>query len=100
MSKFDLWLIIGLIGQVMFSMRFILQWVASERHKKSVIPISFWYFSIAGSLLLLAYSIHRQDPVFIIGQSLGCVIYFRNLVLIDRDKRNNLAAQENLQPDE
>ncbi|MCK9289941.1 MAG: lipid-A-disaccharide synthase N-terminal domain-containing protein [Bacteroidales bacterium] len=100
MSKFDLWLIIGLIGQVMFSMRFILQWIASERHKKSVIPISFWYFSIAGSLLLLAYSIQRQDPVFILGQSLGCVIYFRNLVLIDRDKRNNLAAQENLQPDE
>jgi len=99
MSKFDLWLIIGLIGQVMFSMRFILQWIASERHKKSVIPISFWYFSIAGSLLLLAYSIQRQDPVFILGQSLGCVIYFRNLVLIDRDKRNNLAAQENLQPD-
>lgn len=100
MSKFDLWLIIGLIGQVMFSMRFILQWIASERHKKSIIPISFWYFSIAGSLLLLAYSIQRQDPVFILGQSLGCVIYFRNLVLIDRDKRNNLAAQENLQPDE
>ncbi|OGK10859.1 MAG: lipid A biosynthesis protein [Candidatus Riflebacteria bacterium GWC2_50_8] len=100
MSKFDMWLIIGLIGQVMFSMRFILQWIASERHKKSVIPISFWYFSIAGSILLLAYSIHRQDPVFIIGQSLGCVIYFRNLVLIDRDKRNTLAAQENLQSDE
>lgn len=100
MSKFDMWLIIGLIGQVMFSMRFILQWIASERHKKSVIPISFWYFSIAGSILLLAYSIHRQDPVFILGQSLGCVIYFRNLVLIDRDKRNTLAAQENLQSDE
>ena len=100
MSKFNLWLIIGLVGQVMFSMRFILQWIASERHKKSVIPISFWYFSIAGSLLLLAYSIHRQDPVFILGQSLGCVIYFRNLVLIDRDKRNTLAAQETIQPDE
>lgn len=100
MSKFDMWLIIGLIGQVMFSMRFILQWIASEKHKKSIIPISFWYFSIAGSILLLAYSIHRQDPVFILGQSLGCVIYFRNLVLIDRDKRNTLAAQENLQSDE
>ncbi|PKL42035.1 MAG: lipid A biosynthesis protein [Candidatus Riflebacteria bacterium HGW-Riflebacteria-1] len=100
MSKFDLWLIIGLVGQVMFSMRFILQWIASEKHKKSVIPISFWYFSIAGSILLLAYSIHRKDPVFILGQSLGCVIYFRNLVLIDRDKRNTLAAHENMQPDE
>ncbi|HAE37026.1 MAG TPA: lipid A biosynthesis protein [Candidatus Riflebacteria bacterium] len=100
MSKFDLWLIIGLVGQVMFSMRFILQWIASEKHKKSVIPISFWYFSIAGSILLLAYSIHRRDPVFILGQSLGCVIYFRNLVLIDRDKRNTLAAHETMQPDE
>ncbi|PKL43326.1 MAG: lipid A biosynthesis protein [Candidatus Riflebacteria bacterium HGW-Riflebacteria-2] len=100
MSKFDLWLIIGLIGQVMFSMRFIVQWIASERHKKSVIPISFWYFSIAGSFLLLAYSIHRMDPVFILGQSLGSVIYFRNLVLIGRDKRNTLAAQEAALPDE
>lgn len=100
MSKFDLWLIIDLVGQIMFSMRFIIQWIASERHKKSVIPISFWYFSIAGSFLLLAYSIHRMDPVFILGQSLGSVIYFRNLVLIGRDKRNTLAAQTAELPDE
>lgn len=87
MSSFDLWLIVGLLGQLLFSMRFLVQWVASEKHKKSIIPISFWYFSIGGSFLLLAYAIKRQDPVFILGQSMGFVIYIRNLVLIDREKR-------------
>ena len=100
MSKFDLWLIIGLGGQLLFTLRFFVQWLASEREKKSVVPVSFWYFSIGGSFLLLAYAIHREDPVFIIGQSMGFIIYFRNLVLIDRDKRNSLAAQETLQADE
>ena len=88
MSKFDLWLIVGLLGQLLFSLRFFVQWLASEREKRSIVPISFWYFSIGGSFLLLAYSIQRRDPVFIIGQSMGFVIYIRNLVLIDREKRN------------
>jgi lipid-A-disaccharide synthase-like uncharacterized protein len=61
--------------------------MASERQKKSVVPISFWYFSLSGSFLLLAYAIHRQDPVFILGQSLGFIIYIRNLVLINREKK-------------
>jgi lipid-A-disaccharide synthase-like uncharacterized protein len=100
MKNFDLWLIIGLFGQLMFSMRFIVQWIASEKNKKSVVPISFWYFSIAGSFTLLIYSIHRMDPVFILGQSLGSIIYFRNLVLIDRDKRNSLAGAETMPSDE
>lgn len=94
MSKFDLWLIVGLLGQLLFSMRFLVQWVASEKHKKSIIPISFWYFSIGGSFLLLAYAIKRQDPVFILGQSMGFVIYIRNLVLIDREKRGLAISNE------
>jgi len=89
MSRFNLWLIIGLTGQLLFSLRFFVQWLASEKEKKSVIPVSFWYFSLAGSFLLLAYAIHREDPVFIIGQSMGFVIYIRNLMLIDSNKRNN-----------
>lgn len=87
MTRFDLWLIVGFLGQLLFSMRFLVQWVASEREKKSIIPISFWYFSIGGSFLLLAYAIKRQDPVFILGQSMGFIVYIRNLVLIDREKR-------------
>ncbi len=94
MSRFDLWLIVGLLGQLLFSMRFLVQWVASERHKKSIIPVSFWYFSIGGSFLLLAYAIKRQDPVFILGQSMGFVIYIRNLVLIDREKRGLAISNE------
>lgn len=91
MSSFNLWLIVGFTGQILFSLRFFVQWLASEKQKKSVIPVSFWYFSIGGSLLLLLYAIHRQDPVFILGQSMGFVIYFRNLVLIDREKKGTLS---------
>lgn len=80
------WLIVGFVGQALFSMRFLLQWVQSERAKKSVIPIAFWYFSLGGSLVLLAYAIHRQDPVFILGQAAGIVIYLRNLFLISRER--------------
>jgi lipid-A-disaccharide synthase-like uncharacterized protein len=81
------WLIVGFLGQALFSMRFILQWVQSERARRSVIPIAFWYFSLAGSIVLLAYAIHRQDPVFILGQSAGIVIYLRNLYLISRERQ-------------
>lgn len=80
------WLIIGFFGQFLFFMRFLVQWVTSEIKKKSVIPISFWYFSLGGSMILLVYAIHRRDPVFILGQSLGFIIYTRNLILIARHK--------------
>lgn len=76
------WLAIGFLGQIMFSMRFLVQWVVSERRRESVVPVAFWYFSIAGGLLLLVYSIWRLDPVFILGQSMGMFIYGRNLFLI------------------
>jgi lipid-A-disaccharide synthase-like uncharacterized protein len=81
----DTWLVIGLVGQGLFFMRFIVQWIASERRKASVIPVQFWYWSIGGSLVLLLYAIHLHDPVFILGQSLGSVIYVRNLMLIARE---------------
>lgn len=71
----------------MFFMRFFVQWVASEKEGKSVIPQSFWYFSIAGSLVLLAYAIWREDPVIMLGQTTGFIIYFRNLYLINRLKK-------------
>lgn len=76
------WIIIGFIGQALFSARFIVQWLASERVKRSIIPTAFWYFSLAGGLTLLAYAIHKQDPVFIAGQGLGVFVYLRNLYLI------------------
>jgi lipid-A-disaccharide synthase-like uncharacterized protein len=82
----QIWIVIGLMGQLLFSCRFILQWIASEKNKRSVIPIAFWYLSIGGSLILLSYAIHRTDPVFIIGQSGGLIIYVRNLILIYRER--------------
>ena len=84
MTVDQLWLGIGLLGQAMFSARFLIQWIASERRRESVIPVPFWYFSIAGGLILLAYAIYRQDPVFILGQSAGVFIYVRNLYFIHR----------------
>jgi lipid-A-disaccharide synthase-like uncharacterized protein len=82
-----IWLGLGFFAQLMFSARFLVQWLASERAGKSIVPLLFWYLSIAGSVLLLAYSIHRKDPVFILGQSMGIFIYSRNLYLIHREKK-------------
>ena len=79
------WLAIGLIGQALFSARFVVQWLYSEKVKKSVIPTAFWYFSVGGGATLLAYAIHREDPVFIIGQGAGLLVYFRNLQFLWRD---------------
>ena len=81
------WLIIGFIGQALFGARFIIQWVVSEKKRESTIPLAFWYCSIGGAVVLLAYAIHKQDPVFIVGQSMGSIIYIRNLILIDRKKK-------------
>ena len=76
------WVMIGLAGQLMFTGRFLVQWIQSERQRKSVIPLSFWYLSLAGGMVLLTYAIHKHDPVFILGQSTGVIIYLRNLWLI------------------
>lgn len=90
MSASAIWIAIGFLGQAMFFMRFFVQWIASEKEGRSIIPQSFWYFSIAGSLILLAYAIWRQDPVIILGQSTGFIIYFRNLYLIKRTQTTSL----------
>jgi len=82
MSNEQFWLTVGFVGQGFFSMRFLVQWIASERRGESVIPISFWFFSIAGALTLFAYALHRLDPVFILGEAAGTFIYSRNLYLI------------------
>ena len=86
-----IWIIIGFAGQALFSARFIVQWLASERVKRSIIPTAFWYFSLAGGLTLLAYALHKQDPVFIVGQGLGLIVYLRNLYLI-RSGRQKVEA--------
>ena len=81
-----LWLIVGFVGQGCFFFRFLVQWLSSEREKRSVIPIAFWYFSMAGAMIVLAYAIHRRDPVFIVGQLTGVFIYTRNLYFIYRER--------------
>ncbi len=80
------WLAVGFLAQSLFSARFIVQWLSSEKVKKSVIPKTFWYFSMAGGATLLAYAIHRQDPVFIVGQAAGLFIYARNLQFLWRER--------------
>lgn len=87
MSATTVWLGIGLLGQAMFFSRFLLQWLASERAGRSIFPMAFWYFSLAGGALLLAYAIWREDPVFIIGQATGAFIYIRNIRLRKREQR-------------
>ena len=79
-------MVFGFAGQALFSARFIVQWIASEARKQSVIPLAFWYFSLAGGLFLLIYAILRHDPVFILGQAAGLVVYVRNLILISRQR--------------
>ena len=87
MTTETIWVAIGLTGQLLFSCRWLVQWITSERAKKSIIPVAFWYLSIAGSLTLLAYALYRMDPVFILGHVANSVIYIRNLVLLVREKR-------------
>ena len=85
--KLDWWAWVGIIAQLLFTARFVVQWIASERAGKSVVPMAFWWFSILGGGLLLVYALYRKDPVFIIGQGLGMGIYVRKIVLVLREKR-------------
>lgn len=80
------WVMVGLGGQLLFSARFLVQWIASERARKSVMPVVFWHFSMVGGVVLLAYAIWRRDPVFILGQATGVLIYARNLWLIHAER--------------
>jgi lipid-A-disaccharide synthase-like uncharacterized protein len=87
MTHEHLWLAVGLLGQAFFSMRFVVQWIASERKGESIVPLSFWFFSLGGGLALLLYALYRHDPVFIVGQAAGLFVYSRNLYLIQRKGR-------------
>ena len=89
-EQFDVWIAIGFFAQAMFSARFIIQWIASERAGRSVVPLAFWFFSIAGGGILFVYALARQDPVFIAGQGTGLLIYARNLWLIFRERKGAL----------
>ena len=86
------WLTVGFSAQLMFSMRFIVQWIASERARQSIVPEMFWYFSFAGGTMLFAYALYRVDPVFILGQGMGLLIYARNIHFIWRGKRDGQDA--------
>lgn len=81
-----IWLVIGFTGQALFSARFLVQWIASERARRSVVPLAFWYFSLIGGVTLLAYAIYKRDPVFILGQATGTFIYLRNLFFIRKGR--------------
>ena len=87
MESKDIWLMVGFAGQALFTMRFVVQWLQSERMRRSVVPEAFWYFSLLGGVTLLTYAIHRGDPVFIVGQASGLFIYLRNLYLILRERK-------------
>ena len=86
-AKFDLWVLFGLVAQIVFAMRFVVQWVASERAGRSVMPVAFWFISLVGGGLTLIYGLVRREPIIIIGQVLAVFIYVRNLMLIYRPRR-------------
>lgn len=93
LSGAHLWLLVGFAGQGLFTLRFLPQWIASERARESRVPIAFWWLSLAGGLVLFSYALHRRDPVFAVGQGTGLTIYIRNLMLIGRKRR---AASEHV----
>lgn len=80
------WWVVGALGTACWGSRFVIQWIASERAKKSIVPTAFWYLSIGGALLMLSYAIFRRDPIFVLQYSGGCFIYFRNLHLVRRER--------------
>ena len=91
-KQLDFWVILGFVAQFMFTMRFVVQWLASEKAQRSVIPFAFWTFSLGGGTLLLVYAIYRRDPDFIAGQALSTFIYIRNLQFALRERRANRAV--------
>jgi lipid-A-disaccharide synthase-like uncharacterized protein len=91
-ARLDWWVLLGFAAQAFFTMRFVVQWIASERVGKSVIPIAFWWCSIGGGLLLFLYALYRRDPVFILGQGFGVFVYLRNLQFVMRERKRAVAA--------
>lgn len=86
-TRLDAWVLLGFVAQAFFTARFVVQWIASERARKSVVPISFWLLSVGGGVLLFTYALYRRDPVFIVGQGFGVFVYLRNLYFIMRERR-------------
>jgi len=93
MTAPQIWLAVGFFGQALFASRFLVQWLASEAERRSVIPTAFWYLSISGGMVLLCYALYRQDPVFIVGQCTGVFIYSRNLYFVRRERLERLARE-------
>jgi len=91
-TRLDWWVVLGFVAQGLFTMRFIVQWIASERAGHSVIPTAFWFLSIGGGLLLLVYALYRKDAVFIAGQAFGTFVYLRNLQFVLRDRKATAPA--------
>jgi lipid-A-disaccharide synthase-like uncharacterized protein len=81
-----LWVAVGLLGQLFFTARFLVQWVVSEKNRDSIVPVAFWWLSLLGGGTLLTYAIHRRDPIIIVGQSMGIFVYLRNLMLVNEAK--------------
>lgn len=88
------WLVVGFVGQLLFTGRFVVQWIASERARRSVVPMAFWVFSVVGGATLLAYAIYREDPVFIFGQAAGLAIYGRNIYFVIQERLGKLGTPE------
>jgi lipid-A-disaccharide synthase-like uncharacterized protein len=86
-AKFDFWLLFGIVAQLLFAGRFLVQWIASERVGKSVIPFAFWLFSMGGGLMTLTYGLVKREPVIIFGQGLAVIIYIRNIMLIMKERK-------------
>ena len=93
-AKLDWWVLLGFLAQLLFTMRFVVQWIVSERACRSVIPMAFWWFSIGGGLLLLVYALYRRDPVFIAGQAFGVFVYLRNVYFVLRERK----AEQSIEP--
>ncbi|MEH2509077.1 lipid-A-disaccharide synthase-like uncharacterized protein [Nitrobacteraceae bacterium AZCC 1564] len=91
-AKFDFWLAFGLVAQLLFTARFLVQWISSERAGKSVVPMAFWFFSMGGGAMTLIYGIAKREPVIILGQGLATIIYLRNIMLILKDRRSSKSS--------
>lgn len=91
-AKFDFWLAFGLVAQLLFTARFLVQWISSERAGKSVVPMAFWFFSMGGGAMTLIYGLAKREPVIIIGQGLATIIYLRNIMLILKDRRTSKSS--------
>jgi len=98
MSTEQFWLSVGFLAQGFFSMRFVVQWVATERRRQSVVPIAFWLFSLCGGLTLLTYALHRRDPVYVVAELAGTLIYLRNLYFVHRARRVSAAGRHRRNP--